>query len=252
MQLSSLSKYNLWSFEFLWSDIWRILLKESKISSSAYLPKFNKFKFTKYFPCLASENWRISVTVINFLSFNPQFTLPCPLYKNGSESFFLCYLAWCWTLSIQGDGETLEEGVLLPGSSELTQQAPPARAACLLPGFSSVVASAASGSWCTCSFQGTQLLQCIAASSTQHPAVYPGTPLRWLVVEYLQWDTSLWSAFSGTAEGRFPVSSTSVARQLPCHEPWICPPYKVWIHPWEAGEALPWVFLHSLRDTLPH
>ena len=49
-------------------------------------------------------------------------------------------------LSTQGDGETLEEGVLLPGSSELTQHAPPARAACLTPGSRSVVASAASGS----------------------------------------------------------------------------------------------------------
>lgn len=78
-------------------------------------------------------------------------------------------------------------------------------------------AAAGGSSMCSLgSFSTAPLWLCRVLSNTPWPGLpaFPHTSKRW--------DTSLWTAFPSTLEGRFPASSTRTATQqlLPFSEPW--------------------------------
>ena len=106
------------------------------------------------------------------------------------------------------------------------------------------VTSLAPNSCCSYGFPRTQLLQFFAARSTQHfwhssQMICSGIfPVRHCPMISFFWNQR------GQISSKFHQCSTT-ATLLPCYEPWICPPYKVCIHLWEAEEALLWVFLQS-------
>ena len=163
---------------------------------------------------------------------------------------------------------------MLPGSRGLTQQAPSARAASLARGSSSVLASQhlapdarassqAPRSWRAGDCFITWLLQLIWLPTSPASAVHCSQQFTLAPLsEDLQWSLSKETLphdqiffFFWTREGQ--ISSKFhwcgiTANCLPCPEPWICPPNKVWMHPCKAVEALPWMLLHSPRGTLPH
>lgn len=59
---------------------------------------------------------------------------------------------------------------------------------------------------------GTRLLQCPAVSSPQEPAASPASSSY--IIESFCWDTSSWTTFPSTLEGRFPENSFTVTEAI--------------------------------------
>ena len=129
--------------------------KRTKYLPLALSPNSINLSLINILHALLQKNWRIHAPAINLLPFNPESHLLAHSTKKDLSLF--SFGSWydvepCQYRVME---KHWKKGFCFLVLVELTQQAPPAGAACLAPGSRSVVASAASGSWCTCSFPGT-------------------------------------------------------------------------------------------------